>query len=43
MLSDLYLGRSYIVREKMDMHRHATFSCGLAKLAARMKAIFGRH
>jgi len=42
MLSDLYLGRSYIVPGKMDMHRHATFSCGMAKLAARVKALFRR-
>ena len=43
MLSDIYLGRSFIVPDKMDVHRHATFSCGIAKLAARVRALFARH
>ncbi|MEC9343749.1 MAG: hypothetical protein VYD64_07860 [Pseudomonadota bacterium] len=43
MLSDIYLGRAFIAPRKMDIHRHATFSCSLAKLAARMRAIFTRH
>ncbi len=42
MLSDIYLGRSFIVQNKMDVHRHATFSCGLARLAAKVRSLFVR-
>lgn len=42
MLSDIYLGRSFIAPQKMDVHRHATFSCGLARLAARLRSLFVR-
>lgn len=39
MLSDIYLGRQIVAPRKVDVHAHATFSCAVAKLIARLRGL----
>lgn len=42
MLSDIYIGRTIVAPQPMNIHAHATFSCGVAKFFARVRAVFSR-
>ena len=42
MLADIYVGRAVLQRDRVDLHSHATFSCMLGRLAARIRGMFGR-
>ena len=42
MYSDLVLTRSAIGRDRLDLHRHATFRCALTRLVRAALAIFRR-
>ena len=39
MLADIYLARTTFVRPRMDLHRHATFSCTIGKTLRQLRAI----
>ncbi|PTW59100.1 hypothetical protein C8N35_108137 [Breoghania corrubedonensis] len=41
MYSDLVLTRCAIGRDRLDLHRHATFRCALARLVRSLFAVFG--
>jgi hypothetical protein len=36
MLSQVYLGSTFSREPEMDIHRHATFSCGISKMVSRI-------
>lgn len=41
MLADIYNGRAVINRQKMDLHKHATFSCLMEKMMISIRKWFG--
>lgn len=42
MLSDIYVGRTIVAPQSMNIHAHATFSCGMARFFARLRTVFRR-
>lgn len=42
MLSRVYLGNTYLPRQEIDLHRHATVSCAIAKFVSRLASFFKR-
>ncbi len=40
MLSQVYLGTAFSREPEMDLHRHATFSCGLSRIVSRIAALW---
>ena len=41
MLSDILVSRAQIGYPKIDLHRHATFACGMNKLFRKIGRLFG--
>lgn len=39
MLSQIYLGKDYAAKREIDLHRHATFSCGMGRFLARLMRV----
>lgn len=42
MLSQIYLGKDYAARSEIDLHRHATFSCVVGRVLARLTSMLRR-
>lgn len=40
MLADIYLAKSTFLRPRMDLHRHATFSCTMQRTWRQFRALF---
>ena len=42
MLADIYVAKSVLGRTRMDLHRHATFACTLARVTKSLMGAFSR-
>ncbi len=42
MLSQVYLGKNFLVPQEIDLHQHAMVSCSFSKKLARVVAAFSR-
>lgn len=42
MLAHLYIAKSVLTEGRMDLHRHATFHCTLARFTDRIRDVFSR-
>ena len=42
MLADIYVARTMLTRSRMDLHRHATFSCSINRFYNFLGGLFGQ-
>ncbi len=42
MLSQIYLGKTFLSGQEIDLHQHATVRCSMSKLVARFVASLKR-